>query len=101
MEYPKLCGAHWCLSLPERQLKLVAYGVTVFFSVREVVIVRTESVPSQASKRNIEALINTYTCKISMTFFSVLFCCVEEGPSGLCFILSGFALSVHLKLVSC
>lgn len=74
-------------TLSERQLKLVACGVRVFFSVKEIIIVSTESVPSQVSERNIEVFINTYTCKISITFFfSVLFCCVKEGLSGLCFI---------------
>lgn len=64
----------------------------MFLSVKEDVTVRTEGVPSQGSKRNIEIIINTHTCKVSMAFlfFPQFFSAVERRELEGFFILSIF-----------
>lgn len=53
---------------------------------------KEKNVPSEGSKKNIENIINTHSCKISVAFFFYwfFFCGRKEGASGFCFILSGF-----------
>lgn len=65
--------AHWCPSLPQRQL--LPFAVRVFLPVDEIIPVRREKkVPSEDSERNRETIINTHSCKISMAFLPVFFC---------------------------
>lgn len=83
--------AHWCLSLPQRQL--LPFAVRVFLPVDEIIPVRREKkVPSEDSEKNRETIINTHSCKISMAFLPV-FLVVETGELQSFFILSNF---VHI-----
>lgn len=83
---------------------MVPYGDKEYSCLSKVVTVRTEkSIHSQGSKRNIETVINTHTCKISVAFFFPhFFSAVErrelQGFISFCLFLF---MSVQLNLVSC